>query len=167
MNISVIELANGKLIKANNVIQGCYLNLNDHLFNIILLPIELGSFDVIVGMGWLSDNQAEVVCQNKVIRIPLPEGNSLIVQGERAGRKLGLISCMQTQKCLRKGCQAFLAHVIENCSSQKRIEDIPVIKDFPELFPEDISGLPLEMQELLGQLQDLLDKGFIRPSFSS
>ncbi|KAD2805301.1 hypothetical protein E3N88_38678 [Mikania micrantha] len=189
----VIELANGKLIKTNSVIQGCSLNLNDHLLNINLLPIELGSFVVVVGMDWLSDNQAEVVCQTKVIRIPLPEGNTLIVQGERASRKLGIISCMQTQKCLRKGCLAFLANVIKNYFSQKRIEDIPVVKDFPEVFPEDISGLPpvrqvefridlipgatpvakapyrlapSEMQELSGQLQELLDKGFIKPSFS-
>ncbi|KAD4889453.1 hypothetical protein E3N88_21526 [Mikania micrantha] len=189
----VIELANGKLIKTNSVIQGCSLNLNDHLFNIELLPIELGSFDVVVGMDWLSINQAEVICQTKMIRIPLPEGNTLIVQGEQAGRKLGIISCMQTQKCLRKGCPAFLAYVINNSSSQERIEDIPVVKDFPEVFPDNISGLPpvrqvefridlipgaapvakapyrlapSEMQELSGQLQELLDKGFIRPSFS-
>ncbi|KAD6454703.1 hypothetical protein E3N88_09409 [Mikania micrantha] len=181
----VIELANGKLIKTNSVIQGCSLNLNDHLFNIDLLPIELGSFDVVVGMDWLSINQAEVICQTKVIRIPIPEGNTLIVQGERAGRKLGIISCMQTQKCLRKGCLAFLAYVINNSSSQKRIEDIPVVKDFPEVFPDDISGLPpvrqvefridlipgaapvakapyrlapSEMQELSGQLQELMDR---------
>ncbi|KAD3066853.1 hypothetical protein E3N88_34733 [Mikania micrantha] len=189
----VIELANGKLIKTNNVIQGCSLNLNDHLFDIDLLPIELGSFDVVVGMGWLSNNQAEVVCQNKVIRIPLPNGNTLVVQGERAGRKLGIISCMRAQKFLRKGCYAFLAHVTEHNSSPKQIIDIPVVKDFPEVFPEDILGLPpvrqvefridlipgaapvakdpyrlapSEMQELSGQLQELLDKGFIRPSFS-
>ncbi|KAD2805246.1 hypothetical protein E3N88_38623 [Mikania micrantha] len=189
----VIELANGKLIKTNSVIQGCSLNLNDHLFNINLLPIELGSFDVVVGMDWLSDNQAEVVCQNKMIRIPLPNGNTLIVQGERASRKLGIISCMRAQKFLRKGCYAFLAHVTEHNSSPKQITDIPVVKDFPEVFPEDISGLPpvrqvefridlipgaapvakasyrlapSEMQELSGQLQELLDKGFIRPSLS-
>ncbi|KAD2804559.1 hypothetical protein E3N88_37936 [Mikania micrantha] len=119
----VIELANGKLIKTNSVIQGCSLNLNDHLFNINLLPIELGSFDVVVGMDWLSDNQAEVVCQNKMIRIPLSNGNTLIVQGERAGRKLGIISCMRAQKFLRKGCYAFLAHVIEHNSPLKRIID--------------------------------------------
>ncbi|KAD6794782.1 hypothetical protein E3N88_05678 [Mikania micrantha] len=189
----VIELANGKMIKTSSVIQGCSLNLNDHLFCIDLLPIELGSFDVVVGMNWLSDNQAEVVCQTKVIRIPLPNGNTLVVQGERAGRKLGLISCMRAQKFLRKGCYAFLAHVTEHNSSPTRITDIPVVKDFPEVFPEDISGLPptrqvefridlipgaapvakapyrlapSEMQELSGQLQELLDKGFIRPSFS-
>ncbi|KAD4889369.1 hypothetical protein E3N88_21442 [Mikania micrantha] len=136
--------------------------------------------------NWLSNNQAEVVCQNKVIRIPLPNGNTLIVQGERAGRKLGIISCMQAQKFLRKGCYAFLAHVTEHNSSPKQITDIPVVKDFPEVFPEDISGLPpvrqvefridlipgaapvakapyrlapSEMQELSGQLQELLDKG--------
>ncbi|KAD3337490.1 hypothetical protein E3N88_33010 [Mikania micrantha] len=189
----VIELANGKLIKTNNVIQGCSLNLNDYLLNIDLLPIELGSFDVVVGMDWISDNQAEVVYQNTVIRILLPDGNTLIVQGERAGRKLGVISCMQTQKCLRKGCPAFLTHVIESSSLQKRIENIPVVKEFPEVFPDDISRLPpvrqvefridlipgatpvakapyhlalSEMQELSGQLQELRKSCAKRSSYA-
>ena len=120
-----------------------------------------------------------------MIRIPLSNGNTLIVQGERAGRKLGLISCMRAQKFLRKGCYAFLAHVTEHTSLPKQITDIPIVKDFPEVFPEDISGLPpvrqvefridlipgaapvakapyrlapSEMQELLGQLQELLQR---------
>ncbi|KAD7476994.1 hypothetical protein E3N88_00130 [Mikania micrantha] len=164
----VIELANGKLIKANSVIQGCSLNLNDHLFNINLLPIEIGSFDVVVGMDWLSDNQAKVVCQNKVISIPLPDGNTLIVQGERAGRKLGIISCMQTQKFLRKGCQAILAHVIENGLPLVRQVEfrIDLIPGAAPVANARYRLAPSEMQELSSQLQELLDKGFIRPSFS-
>ncbi|KAD7477173.1 hypothetical protein E3N88_00309 [Mikania micrantha] len=184
-NPYVIELANGKSIMTNNVIQGCLLNLNDHLFNIDLLPIELGSFDVVIGMDWLSENRVEVICQNKMIRISLPNGDTLMIQGERAGRKLSIISCMQARKCLRKGCQAFLAYVTENKPHQKRIEDIPVVREYPEVFPDDISGLPpvrqvefridlvpgaapiakapyrlapSEMQELSSQLQELLDK---------
>ncbi|KAD7478331.1 hypothetical protein E3N88_01467 [Mikania micrantha] len=152
----LIELANGKLIKTNSVIQGCSLNLNDHLFNIDLLPIELGSFDVVVGMDWLSINQAEVICQNKVIRIPLPDGNTLIVQGEQAGRKLGIISCMQTRKCLRKG-------ITPVRQVDFRIDLIPGAAPVAKA-PYHLA--PSEMQELSGQLQELLDKGFIRPSFS-
>ncbi|KAD7477647.1 hypothetical protein E3N88_00783 [Mikania micrantha] len=128
-----------------------------------------------------------------MIRISLPNGDTLMIQGERAGRKLSIISCMQARKCLRKGCQAFLAYVTENKPHQKRIEDIPVVREYPEVFPDDISGLPpvrqvefridlvpgaapiakapyrlapSEMQELSSQLQELLDKGFIRPSYS-
>ena len=62
-----IELANGKLIRTNQAIQGCTLNLNDHIFSIDLLLVELGSFDIVIGMDWLSKNQAEVLCRDKII----------------------------------------------------------------------------------------------------
>ncbi|XP_022032496.1 uncharacterized protein LOC110933590 [Helianthus annuus] len=123
-----IELANGKLIETNEVVRGCCIQLDDHSFSIDLFPVELGSFDVVVGMA--------------------------------EGRK---------------------------------IEEIPIVHDYPEVFPEDLPGLPparqiecrielvpgaapiakspyrlapSEMKELSNQLQELLDKGFIRPSFS-
>lgn len=87
-----IELANGEMIEANQIIQGCALNLNNHIFEINILPVELGSFDIVVGMDWLAKNQAEVICRNKTIRIPLPNNETLIVQGDRTGINLGLIS---------------------------------------------------------------------------
>ncbi|KAK9075289.1 hypothetical protein SSX86_003612 [Deinandra increscens subsp. villosa] len=188
-----IELADGKLIETDKVYQGCALNLADHPFSIDLLPVTLGSFDVVVGMDWLSKNQAEIVCGEKVVRIPLPSGETLSIQGEKSGSKLRIISSMKTRKCLRKGCHAILAHVTEKKSEEKKLEDIPIVRDYPEVFPEDLPGLPpsrqvefridlvpgaapvarspyrlapSEMQELSSQLQELLDKGFIRPSSS-
>ena len=107
--------------------------------------------------------------------------------------KLNLISCMKAQKCLRKGCYAVLAHITEEKKEEKQLKDVPIVRDYPEVFPEDLSGLPpprqvefhidlvpgaasvarapyrlapSEMQELSSQLQELLDKGYIRPSSS-
>ena len=70
-----IELADGKLIMTNEILQGCTLHLKDHSFSIDLLPIELGSFDIVVGMDWLSKNQAEIACYDKIVRVPLPKCN--------------------------------------------------------------------------------------------
>ncbi|GJS12024.1 putative reverse transcriptase domain-containing protein [Tanacetum coccineum] len=81
-----VELADGKSLTTNTILRGCTLNLQNHLFKINLLPIELGSFDVIVRMDWMAEHRVEVVCYKKHIRVSY--GNDiLIVQGERSGVK--------------------------------------------------------------------------------
>ncbi|GKC48536.1 putative reverse transcriptase domain-containing protein [Tanacetum coccineum] len=195
-----VELADGKIIGINTIIRGCTLNFLDHPFNINLMPVELGSFDVIIGMDWLSKYHALIDCAEKIVRIPW--GNeTLIVHGDRSnqgnGTHLNIISCTKTYKYLLKGHNVFLAHVTmketEDKSGEKRLEDVPIVRDFPEVFHEELSGLlptrqvefqidlmpgaaPVarapyrlalsEMKELSEQLQELSDKGFIRPSSS-
>ncbi|KAI3754881.1 hypothetical protein L1987_54673 [Smallanthus sonchifolius] len=188
-----IELANGKLIEIGEVIRGCTLYLENHTFSIDLLPVELGSFDIVIGMDWLSKNRAEIVCFEKFVRIPLPSGEILSIRGEKCRTMLKMINCMKAHKYLRKGYCAFLAHIVEKKPEERRLEDIPIVRDYPEVFPEDLPGLPpsrqvefridlvpgaapvarspyrlapSEMRELSSQLQELLDKGFIRSSFS-
>nr|GEX11320.1 reverse transcriptase domain-containing protein [Tanacetum cinerariifolium] len=90
-----VELANGKIIGINTIIRGCTLNLLDHSFNINLMPVELGSVNVIVGMDWLAKYHAVIDCAEKIVRIPC--GNeTLIVHGDRGGRgseaRLNIIS---------------------------------------------------------------------------
>ncbi|KAI3827262.1 hypothetical protein L1987_01334 [Smallanthus sonchifolius] len=147
-----VEIADGKLIEATHILKGCKLGLSGHKLDIDLMPVTLGSFDIIVGMDWLSKNQAEIVCNDKIVRIPLSNGETLSVQGEKSGAVVGIISFMKAQKCLRKGHAVILALVTEKPSEEKKLEDIPIVCDFPE--------------ELSTQLQELLDKGFIQPSSS-
>ncbi|GKD72988.1 putative reverse transcriptase domain-containing protein [Tanacetum coccineum] len=160
------------------------------------MPVELGSFDAIVGMDWLAKYHAVIVCAEKIVRIPWGS-ETLIVHGDGSNRgndtRLNIISCTKKHKCMLKGYQVFLAHVTtketEDKSKKKRLEDVPIIRDFPEVFPEDLPGLPptrqvefqidlvpvarapyrlapAKMKELSEQLQELSDKGFIRPSSS-
>ncbi|GJT91748.1 putative reverse transcriptase domain-containing protein, partial [Tanacetum coccineum] len=157
-----VELADGKIIGINTIIRGCTLNVLDQPFNINLMPIELGSFNVIVGMDWLAKYHAIIDCAKKIVRH-----------------------------------HVFLAHVtakeIEDKSGEKRLEDVPIVRDFPEVFPEDLPGLPptrqvefqndlvpgaapvarapyrlapSKIKELSEELQELSDKGLIRPSSS-
>ncbi|GKB02711.1 hypothetical protein Tco_0830800, partial [Tanacetum coccineum] len=140
------------------------------------MPIELGTFDVIIGMDWLVKHDAVIVCSEKVVCIPY--GNkTLIVEGDKGVSRLKIISCIKARKYVEQGCHLFLAHVTEKKSKEKRMEDVHVICDFPEVFPEALPGLPpvartpyrlaaCEMKELSVQLQELLEKGFIRPSSS-
>ncbi|GJY99348.1 putative reverse transcriptase domain-containing protein [Tanacetum coccineum] len=195
-----VELANEKIVGIDIIIRGCTLNFLDHPFNIDLMPVELGSFDVIIGMDWLRRCHAVIVCDEKLVRVPY--GNeTLTFRGNESsnGResRLTVISCSKAQEYMAKGCQVFLAQISakkeEDKSEGKQLKDVPTVRDFPEVFPEDLSGLPparpvefqidlipgaapvarapyrlapSEMKELSEQLQELSDKGFIRPSSS-
>ncbi|GKA34081.1 putative reverse transcriptase domain-containing protein [Tanacetum coccineum] len=172
-----VELADGKIIGVNTLIWGCTINFLNHPFNIDLMPVELDSFDVIIGMDWLSRYHAVIICDEKIVHIPF--GNeTLIVRGDGSNNRhesqLNIISCTKTQKHLLKGCQVFLAHIttkkVEYKTEEKPLEDVPIIRDFLEVFPEDLPArapyqlAPSEMKELSDQLKELSNKGFIRPS---
>nr|GEW79871.1 retrotransposon protein, putative, Ty3-gypsy subclass [Tanacetum cinerariifolium] len=148
-----VELADGKIVGINTIIRGCTLNFLNHPFIIDLMPIELGSFDAIIGMDWLRRHHAVIVCDEKLIS----------------------------------------ATKEDDKSEGKQVKDVPIVQDFPEVFPKNFPGLPparpvefqvdlipgaapvarapyrlalSEMKELSEQLQELSDKGLIRPSSS-
>ncbi|GKD73805.1 hypothetical protein Tco_1332087, partial [Tanacetum coccineum] len=165
------------------------------------MPVELDSFDVIIGMDWLKRCHTVIVCDEKLARIPY--GNeTLIFRGNKSnnGREsqLTIISCSKAQEYMAKGCQIFLAQISpkkeEEKSEGKQLKDVPIVQYFLEVFPEDLPGLPparpvefqidlilgaapvarapyqlapSEIKKLSEQLQELSDKGFIRPSSST
>nr|GEW57507.1 putative reverse transcriptase domain-containing protein [Tanacetum cinerariifolium] len=172
-----VELADGKIVGVDTIMRGCTLNFLSYPFNIDSMPIELGSFDVIIGMDWLRRCHAVILCDEKLVRVPY--GNETLIF------------------CGNEGCQIFLAQIStkkeEDRSEGKQLDDVSVVWDFPKVFPKDLPGLPparpvefqidlipgvapvarapyrlapSEMKELSKQLQDLSDKGFIRPSSS-
>ncbi|GJV34523.1 putative reverse transcriptase domain-containing protein [Tanacetum coccineum] len=184
------ELADGRISKTNVVHRGCTLGLLGHPFDIDLMPVELGSFDVIIGMDWLAKYHALIICDEKVVRIPYGD-EVLIIRGDNCddGSKLNIISCTRTQKYIRKGCQVYLAQVTskkaKDKSEEKRLEDVSIVREFSEVFPEDLLGLPparqvefqielvpgaspvarapyrlapAKMQELSNQLQELSER---------
>ncbi|GJW12054.1 putative reverse transcriptase domain-containing protein [Tanacetum coccineum] len=154
-----VELADERIIRLNTILRGCTLNILNHPFNIDLMPVELGSFDAIIGIDWLIKYQAIIVCAEKIVLF------------------LKNVTTKET----------------EDKSEKKRLEDVPIVQDFPDVFLEDLPGLPptrqvefkidlipgvapvarapyrlapSEMKELSEQLKELFDKGFIRPSSS-
>ncbi|GJV66323.1 putative nucleotidyltransferase, ribonuclease H [Tanacetum coccineum] len=187
-----IEMADGNLVSTNTVIKNCTLTLLDQPFEIDLMPIKLGRFDVVIGMDWLSKYHAKILCDEKVVHVPIND-ETLIIRGDQSKTRLNLISCIKTEWYISLGCQVFMIQVIEKKSDKKRLQDIPIVKEFSDVFPEDLPGLPpirpvefqidlipgaapvartpyrlapSEMQELSNQLQELADRGFIRPSTS-
>nr|GEW03211.1 hypothetical protein [Tanacetum cinerariifolium] len=83
-----IEIASRQLVKIDKVIKGCNLEIEGHMFDINLIPFGSGSFDMIIGMDWLSNHKAEIICHEKVVRIPLLDGKVLRVLGERPEEKM-------------------------------------------------------------------------------
>ncbi|GJU59328.1 putative reverse transcriptase domain-containing protein [Tanacetum coccineum] len=187
-----VELADGRIVSTNTILKGYTLNLVNHLFEIDLMPIELGTFDVIIGMDWLIKHDAIIICGDKVVRIPY-KNKTLIVESDKGMFRLKVISCNKSRKYIEQGYHLFLAHVTKKKPKEKRLEDVPVICDFLKVFPNDLAGLPpprqvefridlvpgaapvtrapynlapSEMRELSKQLEELLEKGFIRPSSS-
>ncbi|GJX55297.1 putative reverse transcriptase domain-containing protein [Tanacetum coccineum] len=180
-----IEMADRNLVGTNTIIQGCTLIFLNQPFKIDLMPIKLSSFDIVIRMDWLSKYHARIICDEKVVHIPI-DGETLIIRGDRSKTRLSLISCIKTERYISRGYQVFIAQVMEKKSDKKRLEDIPVVREFLEVFPEDLPGLspirqvefqidlipraapvarapyklaPSEMQELSDQLQELADRG--------
>ncbi|GJX84704.1 putative reverse transcriptase domain-containing protein [Tanacetum coccineum] len=144
-----VELADGKLVKIDTIIRGCTLKFLGHPFNIDLMPVELGSFDVIIGMDWLRRYHAVIICDEKLVQVPYGNETLTFCGNESSnGResRLTVISCSKAQEYMAKGCQVFLAQISakkeEDKSERKQIEDVPIVRDFPEVFPEDLPGLP-------------------------
>ncbi|GKE01482.1 putative reverse transcriptase domain-containing protein [Tanacetum coccineum] len=106
LNVSYdVKLADGRIVETNIVLRGCTIGLLGHPLNIDLMPVELGSFDVIIGIDWLANNHAVIVCDEKIVCIPFRD-EILIVQGDMSdkGKKstLSIISCAKTQKYMGK-----------------------------------------------------------------
>ncbi|GKD78297.1 putative reverse transcriptase domain-containing protein, partial [Tanacetum coccineum] len=148
-----IEIASGQLVEIDKVIKGCKLQIEGHVFDIDLIPFGHGSFDVIIGNDWLSNYKAEIIFHEKVVRIALLDGKVLRVLGERPEEKARFLM----------GAKA----------GDKKQEEIIMVRDFPELTPgatpvakSPYRLTPSELEELSGQLKELHDKGFIRPSLS-
>nr|GEV28257.1 putative reverse transcriptase domain-containing protein [Tanacetum cinerariifolium] len=160
-----IEIASGQLVEIDKVIKGCKLEIEGYVFDIDLIPFGHGSFDVIIGMDWLSNHKAEIICHEKVVRISLLDGKVLRVLGERPEEKVRLS--------------------VSAKASDKKQGEIVVVRDFPMVFLDDLSGFPpvreikfrielipravpvakslyhlapFELKELSGQLKELRDK---------
>ncbi|GKE90173.1 putative reverse transcriptase domain-containing protein, partial [Tanacetum coccineum] len=168
-----IEIASGQLVEIDKVIKGYKLEIKGHVFDINLIPFRHGSFDVIIGMDWLFNYKAKIICHEKVVRTPLPYGKVLRVLGKRPEEKVRFLM----------GAKA----------GDKKQEVIVVVRYFPKVFPDDLSRLspiqeiefqfelipratpiakspyrlaPYELEELSGKLKELQEKGFIRLSLS-
>ena len=171
----------------------CLSKIREYEFLGDLIELSFKEFDMILGIDWLSRHQVMVDCRMKRVTLRTPNEDEVTFIGERSNHLSNVISAATARKMVRKGCEAYLAYVIDTVKTRLSVSDIPTVSDFPNVFPEELPGLPplreiefaidivlgatsasitpyrmapLELRELKLQLQELLQKRFIRPSVS-
>ena len=189
----VVFVLNGDTVISERIVPGNRLVIQNKDFPTDLIVLGIHDFDIVLGMDWLSKHRATLDCYKKEVRLVRLKEPGVIFRGIKREIAPSLINAMTASKMLRKGYQGYLAFVVDRRQEGTRLEDIPIVKEFPDVFPDDILGLPPdraiefvielipgtapisippykmapeELKELKAQLEELLSKGFIRPSTS-
>ncbi|TYK18660.1 ty3-gypsy retrotransposon protein [Cucumis melo var. makuwa] len=174
-------------------VKACQIEIARHVIEVTLLVLDMLDFDVILGMDWLAANHASIDCSRKEVAFNPPSMASFKFKGEGSRSLPKVISTMRARKLLSQGTWSILASVVDTREVDVSLSSEPVVSDYPDVFPEELLGLPphreiefaielepgtvpisrapyrmapAELKELKVQLQELLDKGFIRPSVS-
>ena len=178
-------------VMVNSCYASCELSLGRNTLLVDLVPLPMVDFDIILGMDFLSSYHAVIDCLRKEVAFRFFSGEEVKFCGEKKMGKCRVISYLQAKALLAKGCDGFLAHVVDTMQSSPNIEDIMIVRKFIDVFPEEFPGIvpdreieftielvpgtspisiypyhmaPSELLELKLQLSDYLDNGFIRPS---
>ncbi|KAA3466056.1 DNA/RNA polymerases superfamily protein [Gossypium australe] len=191
----VIKVSNplGKYVLVDKVCKSCPLMIRGHCFPADLMLLPFDEFDVILGMDWLTLHDDVVNCRRSIIDLKFQNNEIIRIEPDESSELPIVILSMTAYRYVRKGCEAFLAYVLNTKVSELKIEFVPVVCEYPDVFPEELPGLPpirevefaidlvpgtlpiaiapykmasTELKELKSQLQELTYKGFARPSFS-
>jgi hypothetical protein len=184
----VVPTLVGKSVICRKIVMGCLIHIDGRTLTANLIVFDMEGFDIILEMDWLSNNHAIIDCHNKEIIFRLPDDSKFKFVETKVGATPQLISATQAKQLLLEGCQVYLV-----CLKELPQEEIPVVQEFLDVFLEDFPRLPpdkeiefcidlilrasptskapyrmapAELKELKMQIQELLDKGFIRPSVS-
>ncbi|KAL5835344.1 hypothetical protein ACOSQ4_014841 [Xanthoceras sorbifolium] len=177
----------------NCVYKNCPIRIQEYDFPEDLMKLSFHEFDVILGMDWLSRHKVVIDCNLERVTLRTADSVEITMVGERRDFLSNVISATTACKLIRKGYEAYLAQVVDSRKIPSTIQNIPTVCDFADVFPEELPSLPpqrevefvidvvpdtspvsiapyrmapAELKELKIQLQELLDKGFIRPSVS-
>ncbi|XP_074346863.1 uncharacterized protein LOC141685670 [Apium graveolens] len=136
----IIEVANQESVTANRICPNCDIVIEGRHISADLIPFKLEEFDIILGMDWLENHNAQIEYKNKKVKLRTKDGAKVIFKGKRQDKKF--LIAIQMRRLLRQGCEAYLAHVKDVEKESTNIEDIPVVKEFLDVFPNELPGLP-------------------------
>ncbi|KAK8625979.1 hypothetical protein V6N13_133634 [Hibiscus sabdariffa] len=183
----------GDTVIVRKLYRRCPLMVQGYVFPVDMMELSFYGFDVILGMDWLVEHRARVDFETKRVSLKLADDHEVVVVGENIKFLSNVVSALEAQRLMDDSCQAYLAYVMNPNMEEARPRDIRTVCDFPGVFPEELPGLPpnrevefviethadsapvsispyrmapKELKELKTQLQELLDRGFIRPSTS-
>ncbi|KAL4014449.1 hypothetical protein IC575_026651 [Cucumis melo] len=188
-----VSTPSGEVLLSKEKIKACRVEIANHMLDVTLLVLDMQDFNVILGMDWLSANHANIDCFGKEVVFNPPSGASFKFRGAGMVCIPKVISTMKASKLLSQGTWGILASVVDIREPEVSLSSEPVVREYPDVFPNELPGLPpprevdfaielerdtapisrapyrmapAELKELKVQLQELLDKGFIRPSVS-
>ncbi|XP_070039839.1 uncharacterized protein [Nicotiana tomentosiformis] len=184
----------GESVKVEYIFRNCIITVQGREMFADLNLLDMVDFDIIAGMDWLSSFHATVDCHVKTVTFSFIGEYPIIIRGE-VGTLVGkLISYLKARKLVSSECLAYLAHMQDMKIGSLVLESVPTVKEFSDVFLDDLQGIPpdreiefgidallgtqpisippyriapSELNELKNQLQELLDKDFIRPNVSS
>ncbi|XP_073119841.1 uncharacterized protein [Henckelia pumila] len=188
-----VTFPSGEILTTSSVLNGVELELQGNMIRADLVVLPMSGFDLILGMDWLSVNEASIDFRRRPVLVNPSGGDSFIFLAAQSSGDSHVISYVRAKKLLHKGCQGFLASLVVAADepSSKSIADVEIICEFPDVFPDDVVGIPpvrevkfnidlmsgtvpiskapyrlapTEMKDLRDQIQELLEKSFIRPS---
>ncbi|XP_042454998.1 uncharacterized protein LOC122039050 [Zingiber officinale] len=184
-----VSLPSGVKLYNNRVVRNCQIKMQNCMVSAELIVLEMVEFDVILGMDWLTQYEAVIDCKQRTVRLKLPTEEFFIFHAVPRSTLPHMISMCKARRMLNKGCEGLLVNITIKSETQRpRLEEVEVARDFSEVFPEDVAGLPpirevefgielvpgttpvskapyrlapTEIKDLKEQLQELLGKGFI------
>ena len=188
-----VSLPVGDPLFSDRVVRDSKALIGGQEFPADLVALDMRDFDVVLDMDWLSLHRAILDYYKKKVKLHRPEKLEVKFRGIRRELSSSMISAMAAQRMLHKGCHGYLAYVVETGKEGTMVDEILVVREFPDVFLDDIAGLPpdreieftidlipgtkpisippyrmdsVELRELKAQLEELLSKGFIRLSIS-
>ncbi|KAL0550083.1 hypothetical protein IC582_014581 [Cucumis melo] len=188
-----VSTPSGECMLSKEKVKACQIEISGHVIEVTLIVLDMLDFDVILGMDWLAANHASIDCSRKEVTFNPPSMASFKFKGGGSKSLPQVISAIRASKLLSQGTWGILASVVDTREADVSLSSEPVVRDYPDVFPEELPGLPphrevefaielepgtvpisrapyrmapAELKELKVQLQELLDKGFIRPSVS-
>ncbi|KAL4020621.1 hypothetical protein IC575_019402 [Cucumis melo] len=185
-----VSTPSGECMLSKEKVKACQIEIAGHVIEVTLLVLDMLDFDVITGMDWLAANHG-IDCSRKEVTFNPPSMASFKFKGGGSRLLPQVISAIRASKLLSQSTWGILASVVDTREVEVSLSSESVVRDYPDVFPEELPGLPphrevefaielepgtvpisrapyrmapAELKELKVQLQELLDKGFIRPS---
>ena len=138
----VVSLSTGDSWLAESVYMDSRVIIRGQEFLEDLILLDIYDFDVILGMDWLSRHHTTVHCYRKEVRYCRPGETEVVFYGLRKTLPNSIMTAMKASKMLRKSYQGYLSYAIEVRDNGSRLEDIPVVREFLDVFIEDLPGIP-------------------------
>ncbi|XP_073139103.1 uncharacterized protein [Henckelia pumila] len=190
----LVTIPSGEELSTRNMVKNLELLLQGQPVSADLIVLPMLEFDLILGMDWMMKNAVVIDFQQRSAMVR-PEGKEPFwFEATRSSKRTHIISLMQAKQLVHDGCEAFLASIaLTELPARPDVLDVEVVRDFEDVFPGDVAGIPpdreaefsidlipgtvsiskapyrlapTKMNELKEKIQELLDKGFIRPNFS-